>query len=68
MVIELIVITPSGKKHVVYRSVFSHVDIKLENGVVTANAVVNPEAAEKLRAKWLASRSVASEISSTYSR
>jgi len=49
MVVERIVLTTSGKRYAVYRSTFSRMDVRLENGVVWAYATLNPPAADKLR-------------------
>ena len=49
MVVERIVLTTSGKRYAVYRSTFSRLDVKLENGVMSAHATLNPAAADKLR-------------------
>jgi predicted transcriptional regulator len=49
MVIERIVVAPTGRKYAIYRSTFSRFDVKLENGVMTMYATLNPAAADKLR-------------------
>jgi hypothetical protein len=49
MVTEGYVVPPSGKRYALYRSAFSRMDITWENGTLTANAVVNPDIADKLQ-------------------
>jgi predicted transcriptional regulator len=49
MVIERIVVAPTGRKYRIYRSTFSRFDVKLENGVMSVYATLNPAAADKLR-------------------
>ena len=56
MVVERIVLLPEGKKRVVYRSAFSRVSVKLENGVLSARVAVNPDVADKLQRARLAVR------------
>ena len=50
MVIDKMVVPTTGKKFALYRSSFKRVDLSLENGVLSAYAVVNPEVADKLEA------------------
>ncbi len=49
MVIERIVVASTGRKYAIYRSSFSRLDVRLENGVVSAYAALNPAVAGKLR-------------------
>jgi len=49
MVIERIVVAPTGRKYAIYRSTFSRFDVRLENGVISVYATLNPAAADKLR-------------------
>jgi len=49
MVIERIVVASTGRKYAIYRSTFSRFDVRLENGVISVCATLNPAAADKLR-------------------
>ena len=49
MVVERIALIPAGKKHVIYRSAFSSVRVKLVDGVLSAEIAVNPDVADKLQ-------------------
>jgi predicted transcriptional regulator len=49
MVVERIVIASTGRKYAIYRSTFSRLDVRLENGVITAYATLNPAIGDKLR-------------------
>jgi predicted transcriptional regulator len=49
MVIERIVVASTGRKYAIYRSTFSRFDVRLENGVMSVHATLNPAAADKLR-------------------
>jgi hypothetical protein len=48
MVVERFVVLPSGKRHAVYRSAFSHVEITWSGGAITVQAAVNQHLAYKL--------------------
>jgi predicted transcriptional regulator len=48
MVVERMVVASTGRKYAVYRSAFSRLDIRLENGVVSAYGTMNPDVAHKL--------------------
>jgi predicted transcriptional regulator len=48
MVIERIVVASTGRKYAIYRSTFSRFDVRLENGVVSVYATLNPAAADKV--------------------
>jgi len=49
MVIERIVVASTGRKYAIYRSTFSRFDVRLENGVISVYATLNPAATDKLR-------------------
>jgi transposase-like protein len=49
MVVERIVVASTGRKYSVYRSAFSRLEVRLENGVISAKGTLNPAAAEKAR-------------------
>jgi predicted transcriptional regulator len=49
MVVERMVVSPTGRKYAIYRSAFSLLDVRLENGVIEAYAALNPAASTKLR-------------------
>jgi predicted transcriptional regulator len=49
MVIERIVVASTGRKYAIYRSTFSRFDVRLENGVMSVYAMLNPAVADKLR-------------------
>lgn len=49
VVVERVVVTGTGRKFAVYRSVIRAATISLEGGGVRVEATVNPEAADKLR-------------------
>jgi len=54
IVIERLVVPPTGKKYALYRSTFSRLYVTWENGQLTARVAVNPGVAEKLQNAWLA--------------
>lgn len=54
IVIERMVVPPTGKRYAVYRSAFSRLEVIWENGSLSAHATVNPDVAEKLQNVWLA--------------
>jgi len=54
MVVERMIVPPTGKKYAVYRSTFSRLYVGWENGQLAARVTVNPEVAEKLENAWLA--------------
>ena len=49
MVVERIVVAPTGSKRAIYRSAFTRLEVRLENGLVSARATSNPAVADKLR-------------------
>ena len=49
MVVERIVVTPAGKRYSIYRSTFSRLDVRLEEGVIAAYGTLNAAAAHKVR-------------------
>ena len=49
MVVEGFHVPSSGKKHAVYRSLFSRVETNWEGGQATAVAILNQSVADRLR-------------------
>lgn len=49
MVVERMVVASTGRKYAIYRSAFSRLDIRLENGVISAYGTPNQAVAYKLR-------------------
>jgi transposase-like protein len=47
MVVERIVVASTGRKYSVYRSAFSRLEVRLEDGVISAKGTPNPAAADK---------------------
>ena len=55
MIVERIVVASSGRKYAVYRSTFARLEIRLENGRVSAYGTLNPAVADGLRRKHTSS-------------
>ncbi len=53
LVVEKVIITPDGKKYELLRSAYRVVTIRLDGGVMSVEAVLNEDVAEKLRRLWL---------------
>lgn len=49
MVVERTVVASTGRKYAIYRSTFTRLDVRLENGVLSAYATLNPAVADRLR-------------------
>jgi len=53
LVIERMVMTPTGKKYAVYRSAIAGVHIDVGHGQMSVSVLPNAEVSDKLRAAWL---------------
>jgi hypothetical protein len=51
LVVERIIIPPSGKRYELYRSCFKAITLTIDSGRMTVDGNVNEEVADKLRAK-----------------
>ncbi len=49
MVVERIIVASTGRKYSVYRSTFSRLEVRLEDGEIFASGTLNPAAAGKVR-------------------
>jgi hypothetical protein len=49
MVVERIVVASTGRKYSIYRSAFSRLEVRLEDGVISAYGTMNAPAADKVR-------------------
>lgn len=56
MVVERLVMTPTGKKYALYRSAISGIHIDMGRGQLTVSVMPNAEVAEKVRSAWLSQR------------
>lgn len=64
MVVERMVVASTGRKYAIYRSAFSCLHIRLEDGVVSVYATLNPAVADKLRTRSRLRESTAVPIDS----
>jgi predicted transcriptional regulator len=49
LVIEKIVVAPTGRKYAIFRNTFYGFEVRLENGTMSVYATLNPAVADKLR-------------------
>ncbi|HEY6283523.1 MAG TPA: hypothetical protein VIW22_06325 [Nitrososphaerales archaeon] len=56
LVIERIILTPDGKKYELLRSSYRSVTVSFEDGVMSVDAIINEDVAEKLRRLWISMR------------
>lgn len=57
LVVERMVMTPTGKKYAIYRSAIAGVHIDIGRGQISVSVLPNSDVAEKLRTAWLARQS-----------
>jgi hypothetical protein len=54
LVIERMVMTPTGKKYAIYRSAISGIHIDMGRGRIAVSVMPNADVTEKVRSAWLA--------------